>query len=215
MMPPALASFLCTMLVSSNIWTAYGIRTSRPETFEMQSLVCILSDSTATPTKPSSQNHLAQRETHAQPMLARDSNVPPSPALSSPPATLPATLPAQTSTTHPTTTFEPAAPAATDAAYTHTPPHLSPAAIAGLCISTAVLIVLTAYLVLEVCVFRRRRRARALRRAVEEVERGSIRSDSVRSEVKSRGCVVDEMEMEDEEGWGEGRKGLSLPRRMW
>lgn len=66
---------------------------------------------------------------------------------------------------------------------------------------------------------RRRRRERALRRAVEEVENGSIRSDSVRSEVKSReGCVVDEKEMcDDEEIWGveEGRKGLSLPRRMW
>lgn len=53
---------------------------------------------------------------------------------------------------------------------------------------------------------------------MEEVEDGSIRSDSVRSEVKSReGCVVDEKEVnDDEEVWGEeGRKGLSLPRRMW
>lgn len=41
----------------------------------------------------------------------------------------------------------------------------------------------------------------------------------MRSEVKSReGFVVDEKEMyDDEEIWGmeEGRKGLSLPRRMW
>lgn len=66
---------------------------------------------------------------------------------------------------------------------------------------------------------RRRRREKALTRAVEEVQNGSIRSDSVRSEVKSReGFVVDEKEMyDDEEIWGmeEGRKGLSLPRRMW
>jgi hypothetical protein len=79
--------------------------------------------------------------------------------------------------------------------------------------------VLAAYILLEACVLRRRRRERALRRAVEEVENGSIRSDSVRSEVKTReGCVVDEKEMcDDEEIWGveEGRKGLSLPRRMW
>lgn len=64
---------------------------------------------------------------------------------------------------------------------------------------------------------RKKRRERALRRAVEEVENGSIRSDSVTSEVKSReGFVVDEKEV-DEEIWEveEGRKGLSLPRRVW
>ena len=85
---------------------------------------------------------------------------------------------------------------------------------------------IAAYIVLEICVLRRRRRERALKRAVGEVEIGSIRSDSVRSEVKSReGCVVDEKEMhdddddddDDDEIWGveESRKGLSLPRRMW
>lgn len=72
-----------------------------------------------------------------------------------------------------------------------------------------------AYIVLEVCVLRKRRRERALRRAVEEVENGSIRSDSVRSEVKSReGFLTEE---EEAEIWEVevGRKGMSLPRRVW
>ena len=61
---------------------------------------------------------------------------------------------------------------------------------------------------------RRRRRERALRRAAEEVESGSVRSDSVR-EVKDRVKVGEEEINDEEEVWGEGRKGLSLPRRMW
>lgn len=88
----------------------------------------------------------------------------------------------------------------------------------GLAIGVGVLVALAAYIVLEVCVLRKQRRERALMRAVEEVENGSIRSDSVSSEVKSRkGCVGDEKEVDDDEVWGieEGRKGLSLPRRMW
>lgn len=61
----------------------------------------------------------------------------------------------------------------------------------------------------------RKRRERALRRAVEEVENGSIRSDSVRSEVKSREGFL--TEKEEAEIWEVevGRKGMSLPRRVW
>lgn len=164
----------------------------------------------------SSQNHLARATTAAEPSLVGDNSTAPIPS-----EVMTSTAPTATSTStaHPTTTFEPAIPIAPSAAPAPIPPsHLSPAAIAGLCIGISILIVLAAYIALEVCVLRRRRRERALRRAVEEVESGSIRSDSVRSEVKSReGFVVDEKEIhDDDEIWGlEGRKGLSLPRRMW
>ena len=70
---------------------------------------------------------------------------------------------------------------------------------------------------------RKRRRERSLRRAVEEVERGSIRSASTRGEeVKSEeGFLVDEnggVVVQEEELWEDhlgGRKGMSLPRRFW
>ncbi|KAF3047969.1 hypothetical protein E8E12_002925 [Didymella heteroderae] len=184
------------MLFSNNIWAAYGIRTAPEESFEMQNL-----------------NHLAQRATAAEPSLVVDTSTAPTPSTSKPTAS-------STTTPQTTTTFEPAVPIAPSASpATPSSFRLSPAAIAGLCIGIGVLVVLAGYIALEVCVLRRRRRERALRRAVEEVENGSIRSDSVRSEVKSREeFVVDEKNVHaDEEIWSveEGRKGLSLPRRMW
>ena len=62
-----------------------------------------------------------------------------------------------------------------------------------------------------------------MRRTVEGVEQGSVRSDSIRSEVKSReGFAMDEKEkgevvVGEEEVWEveEVRKGMSLPRRFW
>lgn len=64
---------------------------------------------------------------------------------------------------------------------------------------------------------RKRRREKALRRAVEEVERGSVGS---RGGVESREGIVLESKVEvliEEEAWAveDGRKGMSLPRRMW
>jgi hypothetical protein len=72
-------------------------------------------------------------------------------------------------------------------------------------------------------VLRKRRRERSLRRAAEQVGRGSVRSGSTRGpEVKSREWfVVDakgEVLVDEEEVWEEevaGRKGMSLPRRFW
>ena len=70
---------------------------------------------------------------------------------------------------------------------------------------------LVAYVVLEYCVLRKRRRERALRRAVEEIERASVRSEELVTENKNEVVVGEEEVWEVETG----RKGMSLQRRVW
>ncbi|KAF2622606.1 hypothetical protein BU25DRAFT_494925 [Macroventuria anomochaeta] len=184
------------MLVSNSIWAAYGIKTAPEESFEMRSLP-----------------RLTKRTSTPQPSLIVDTSSAPSPSTT---PTSPST--SNENTIQATTTFTPAVPVAPSAP---SPPpaasRLSPAAIVGLCIGIGV-VVLIAYGVLEACVLRKRRRERALRRAVEEVEWGSVRSVESREDVvmERKGDVVvgeeEVWEVEDDMG---GRKGMSLPRRVW
>ncbi len=78
---------------------------------------------------------------------------------------------------------------------------------------------LLAFFVLEICVLRKRRRERALRRAAREAERGSRCGGSVSQEMlggDDYAVEKDEVEVMEEEKEAEtGRKGMSLPRRMW
>ena len=204
------------MFVSKKTWASYGIKTVPEESYEMHNFVSVLNHLLQT-----SQAYLFKQEQFAQ----RSANPEPSLIVNTSP-TPSAAWPSETpslDSNQATTTFTAAVPAAPPAASTTSTPQLSTAAIAGVCTAVSIIVVLIAYVVLEICVLRKRRRGRAMRRAVAEVEQGSVRSDSIRSEVKSReGFVMDEKEkgevvVGEEEVWEveEGRKGMSLPRRFW
>ena len=63
---------------------------------------------------------------------------------------------------------------------------------------------------LEACYWRRKRRERKLKNAVEEVEQGVVKENDERIVLESRVSIVFQ-----EDGWeGDGgRNGMSLPRR--
>jgi hypothetical protein len=102
-------------------------------------------------------------------------------------------------------------------------PHLSKGAIIGLCTGVGVVFLALLLNLMGVC-FLRRRREQALRRAVAEVEQGVQLNRVLEGEseeqlgldgkdvVLSGSC---EASTWDSDEFDDGRKGMSLPRRVW
>lgn len=76
-----------------------------------------------------------------------------------------------------------------------------------------VLVIALLIVMVEACYLRKKRRERALQRAVDEVERGIDKGSHERIVLESRVSIVFEDE-EQEEEVERGRSGMSLPRRV-
>ncbi|KAF1360086.1 hypothetical protein EJ07DRAFT_155545 [Lizonia empirigonia] len=171
-----------------SVWTTYGIKAKPAEGFEMHSL-----------------KHLARQSSKQEANFVVDALSTPSPSSPSDSTSTP---------NQALTIFAPADPAAPAAFSIHPAPSLSAAAIAGICTGVGVLVFLVVYAVLEIFVLRERRRDKALRKSVEEIERGPASS----AEVAMEGKMQLLLQEDEEEVWGEdgdGRMGMSLPRRVW
>ncbi|KAL6703293.1 hypothetical protein ACN47E_010000 [Coniothyrium glycines] len=188
---------LCTMLVSSDIWAVYGVDVRVRYATESSCVACTVAG-TAYRTLNATQTHTLPFE-----------------------SPLPAT-------THPSSST-PAATQTPDAllappASSHEPPStyatLDTPAKAGLIAGASLLTLLAFFIVLEFAYLRRKRRERALRQAIEEVERGeqglemkvwpSSAGDVESTETKENLVLESRVEIlvdgedssSDEEGWG-------------
>jgi hypothetical protein len=82
----------------------------------------------------------------------------------------------------------------------------------GIGIAVGVLCLLVLLVALEACYMRKKRRERALQRAVDEVESGVDKGSIERIVLESRVSIVFEDENQDDEE-ERGRTGMSLQRR--
>jgi uncharacterized membrane protein (Fun14 family) len=103
------------------------------------------------------------------------------------------------------------------------PPHLSKGAIIGLCAGIGVVFLALLLNLIGVCILRRRRQ-QALRRAVAEVEQGVQLNRVLEGEseeqvgLDGKDVVLSgfrEAGSWDSDKFDDGRKGMSLPRRVW
>ena len=83
----------------------------------------------------------------------------------------------------------------------------------GIGTAVGVLVIALLIVMVEACYLRKKRRERALQRAVDEVERGIDKGSHERIVLESRVSIVFEDE-EQEEEVERGRSGMSLPRRV-
>jgi hypothetical protein len=103
------------------------------------------------------------------------------------------------------------------------PPHLSKGAIIGLCAGIGVVFFALLLNLIGVCILRRRRQ-QALRRAVAEVEQGVQLNRVLEGEseeqvgLDGKDVVLSDFReagLWDSDKFDDGRKGMSLPRRVW
>ncbi|KAF3008698.1 hypothetical protein E8E13_009480 [Curvularia kusanoi] len=185
------------MLFSNSVWTVYGIKTTGDEVIEMRSLP-----------------QLEDRSSTSQPSLVTDASSWPTPTPASDIFTNETYVPAEISnhTIATTPSSVPAAPSVSPLSSTST--VISPAVIAAVCLGIILAIVLFAFAVLKILVCKRRRRERALRRAVEEVMSSGSSMGSLELGLQGKDVRVGVEEKTKEEVEG-GRLGMSLPRRTW
>ncbi|KZM21529.1 hypothetical protein ST47_g7359 [Ascochyta rabiei] len=190
---------------SRSVWSAYGIRSAghrEEEAFEMQRLMIA--------GLRTEQDHVVKRAD--APGGVDDANVEvATDSLSAPPASAfsPSVSVPVSAISHLHGATIPPVPSALPTTST---PRLDSAAIAGLCTAIGVLVLLVCA-VLGIRV-QRKKRMNLLSGDVDEVERvsGSVASREYFVEESKEGVLVEDEEVWEDDG---GRKGMSLPRRMW
>jgi hypothetical protein len=206
-----LSASILAMLLSTDVWAVYGIGDHTESTCLVRNLRYF-----------DKANHLrdySKQDCVSQSNLSRASETETTPSFTSmstqlatdfPTAsTLEKVPPSTMSSLATTTASSPPAPAAKQTV------DLDTGVKIGIAIAAGVLIIALLIVVFEACYLQRKRRARALQRALDEVERGTDKGSQERIVLESRVSII--FEDEDQEGEEEeierGRNGMSLPRR--
>ncbi|KAF2257156.1 hypothetical protein BU26DRAFT_499703 [Trematosphaeria pertusa] len=207
-MSPVLSSLVVAMLLCNDVWEVYGVAVGS----ESLCMTCISEFSGSIVSRMMRNATMAPFETPSA--LSRPLS------LASPPPLLTtasfasstggSTLPNSISTTLAVAVASSTAPSAT-AKPNHELPTSAKIGIGAVVGVLGLALFLVAF---EACYLRRRRRTRALERAVEEVERGMDKGSEERIVLESRVSIVFEDDGHEEEEQERGRNGMSLPRRL-